>query len=110
MLKNDPEPRSKITDIQQLSERLIKENILPELTVELLKHVVQYRQDHITLPALGAAYLLNEQYDEALAQFSASLKQPICMSEESSVGAFPQVQVRKYRSYTTNVSPMPANT
>ena len=73
LLKDDPEPRSKITDIQQLAEKLIKENILPEITLELLKHVVQYRPDHITVPALGAAYLLNEQYDEALAQFSASL-------------------------------------
>ena len=73
LLKDDPEPRSKITDIHQLAERLIKENRLPEITLELLKHVVQYRPDHITVPALGAAYLLNEQYDEALAQFSASL-------------------------------------
>ncbi len=73
LLKNEPEPHTKITDIHQLAERLFKENILPEITLELLKHVVQYRPDHVTVPALGAAFLLNEQYDAALDQFSKSL-------------------------------------
>lgn len=76
LLKNEPEPQSKISEIHQLAEKLFKENILPEITLELLKHVVQYRPDHITVPALGAAYLLNEQYDAALEQFSASLNPP----------------------------------
>ena len=110
LLKDDPEPRNKITDIHQLTEKLIKENTLPEITLELLKHVVQYRADHITMPALGAAYLLNEQYDAALAQFAASLNPASHIGMVGAVGHVTQVQVRKYRSYTTNVSPMPANT
>ena len=64
--------RNNATEYHQLAERLLNQNIMPDIALELAKRTTEIRSDSVYISTLGQAYLANEQYDKALEQFQRS--------------------------------------
>ena len=73
ILKNVPNQRNNAPEYFQLADRLLNQNIMPDIALEVAKLAAENRSDTIYLSTLGHAYLANEQYDKALQQFQRSL-------------------------------------
>ena len=61
------------SEYQQLAEELLKKNIMPETALAFAKIATESQTDWTYVLTLGHAYLVNEQYEEALREFKRSL-------------------------------------
>ncbi|MDE0084436.1 MAG: tetratricopeptide repeat protein, partial [Candidatus Poribacteria bacterium] len=74
ILKNEPNQGKYAQEYFQLAERLLNQNIMPDIALELAKQAAGTRPDSTYFSTLGHAYLVNEQYDKALENFQSSLQ------------------------------------
>ncbi len=74
ILKNEPNQGKNAPEYFQLADRLLNQNIMPDIALELAKQAAETRTDSMYLSTLGHAYLANEQYDKALVNFQSSLQ------------------------------------
>ena len=61
------------SEYQQLAEELLKQNIMPETALVFATIATESQTDWTYVLTLGHAYLVNEQYEEALREFKRSL-------------------------------------
>ena len=74
ILKNEPNQGKYAQEYFQLAERLLNQNIMPDIALELAKQAAGTRPDSTYFSTLGHAYLANEQYGKALENFQSSLQ------------------------------------
>ena len=62
-------------DYRFLADQLLQKGIMPETALELAEHASQMRSGWDFTSTLAQAYVANDRYEEAFAQFKRSMKQ-----------------------------------
>lgn len=71
-IENNQDQHNHENELNQLAESLMDKNKLPEIALEAAKQATDISADSINITTLGNAYLVNEQYEEAIKQFERS--------------------------------------
>ncbi len=71
--KKEPDQRKNRQEYFQLADRLLSQNMMPDIALELAKQAAKFQSDSLSLTTLGHAYLANEEYGQALQQFQSNL-------------------------------------